>query len=404
MNATIVLASSSDQLEAEIRASFDPPLNGEFRRLSIGTSVEQFPHPNVVADVLSGDPAVVAIGPDCPADAALALSAAVTETRPEVAVVLIATLTPLMWERALAAGVRGVVAPDADADEMRATLDRARDLALRTRANVIGAAAAPTSGRLLCVLSPKGGSGKTMLATNLAVVLSAAVPGGVALVDLDVQFGDIATALQLMPEHTVSALNGNAKTPDTTAVKILMTRYSPLMHVLCAPSSPVDAEDVVCERVGEALDVLVNEFPFTVVDTGAGLDEYALAAVERATDLVLVCSTDVGSVRALRKELDVLDRLGMNAARRRVVLNRADARVGLTAQDIEATLGLRVDASIPSSRSVPLTMNRGVPVVEAEPRSQVARSIGTIAGHFASSAASLERQPAERTRRWGKQS
>ena len=395
--AGIVLASSSTTLEVEIREAFDPPLNGELRRADLpgeGLTAAQ-----IVDDLLAGDPAVVAIGPDWSVDAALKLSAAVTECRPEVAVVLIASLTPRMWERALTAGVRGVVGPGADALDMRTTLDRAREIALRTRANLAGsAAAAPTTGRLLCVLSPKGGSGKTMLATNLAVVLSAAVPGGVALVDLDLQFGDVATALQLMPEHTISSLTGSANVPDTTAVKILMTRYSPLMHVLCAPPSPVDAEDVSCERVGDALDVLVNEFPFTIVDTGAGLDECALAAVERATDLVLLCSTDVGSVRALRKELDVLDRLGMNGARRRVVLNRADARVGLTAQDIEATLGLRVDAMIPSSRSVPITMNRGVPVVEAEPRSQVARSIGGLAGHFAA----LGSPQQERPRRWGK--
>jgi pilus assembly protein CpaE len=127
------------------------------------------------------------------------------------------------------------------------------------------------------------------------------------------------------------------------------------------------------------LDLLAADFDYVVVDTAAGLDEHALAAADRSDDLVLVCVTDVPTVRGLRKAVDAIDMLGMTRQRRHLVLNRADDRVGLSARDVEATLGLGVDAAVPTSRSVPISMNQGSPLVESDPRSPVARSLTQFA-------------------------
>jgi pilus assembly protein CpaE len=137
--------------------------------------------------------------------------------------------------------------------------------------------------------------------------------------------------------------------------------------------------------VVQALRLLSAEFPFVVVDTSAGLHEETLAALDMSTDLVIVCPMDVAGVRSLRKELDALDRAGVTASRRCLVLNRADSRVGISPHDIEEVLGMEVDISVPSVRAVPLSMNEGVPFVESNPRSLVAVRMQELADRFSNS-------------------
>jgi len=119
-----------------------------------------------------------------------------------------------------------------------------------------------------------------------------------------------------------------------------------------------------------------------VVDTPAGLDERTLAAIECATDLLLVSSLDVTSIRSLRKELDALDLMTVKAART-LVLNRADAKVGLNPSDAEEALGMPITCSVSSSRELPLALNLGIPVVINEPKSSAAKQLQELALHFA---------------------
>ena len=134
--------------------------------------------------------------------------------------------------------------------------------------------------------------------------------------------------------------------------------------------------------VGEILRLLANEFRFVVVDTSPGLDEHTLAAIDEATDLVLVCSMDVPNVRGLRKEIAALDAMKIHGPKRHFVLNRADSRVGLDVDDVVATVGMPVDVELPSSRSVPLALNQGTPLIESDPRSPIARQFMGLVERF----------------------
>ena len=139
------------------------------------------------------------------------------------------------------------------------------------------------------------------------------------------------------------------------------------LYVLAGSGRPEEGEAVTEDVAGRVLDLLVRDFPYVIVDTAAGLDERALAAIERATDIVLLASMDVASVRNLSKEVDALNRLGFTSARRHFVLNRADTRVGLEVADVEVAVGMKVEAAIPSSRDVPLSMNQGRTLVLDDP-------------------------------------
>jgi pilus assembly protein CpaE len=235
-------------------------------------------------------------------------------------------------------------------------------------------------GRVIVVVSPKGGSGKTAVTSNLAVALAQRNPGRVAAVDLDVQFGDLALALALTPQRTLAQLARSAEI-DVTTAKVHLTPSSHKLFLLAGANDPVDAESIRDEHVSAILPLLAQSFDYVVVDTAAGLDELTLAALDCATDVLLVSSLDVTSIRSLRKATDALDHIG-NTAERTMVLNRADSKVGLDPSDAEDVMGMRIACSIPSSRSVPLSLNLGDPVVASEPRSNVARKLQELAEIF----------------------
>jgi pilus assembly protein CpaE len=231
------------------------------------------------------------------------------------------------------------------------------------------------------------------VASNVTAALAREVDGSVALVDLDVQFGDAAYALGLVPEHTIGQLAA-APTLDATTLKVFLTRHEPSgAYVLCGAESPDEGESVTDELARRVIDLLARDVAYVVVDTPAGLDERTLAVLELATDVVLVSSLDVSSIRNLGKEIDALDRVGLLPRSRSFVLNRSDARVGIDPSDVEAALGFTIDTAVPSTRAIPFSMNQGRPIVIEEPGSPAARALTALTQRFvdpATTAAGLE--------------
>ncbi len=233
-----------------------------------------------------------------------------------------------------------------------------------------------SGGRVITVLCPKGGVGRTTVATNVAIGLARIAPGSVAIVDLDLQFGDLATALKLAPRYTFT--NTRARPPDGPSVQACLTPHPANLFALCAPNAPVDAEELTPEHTKAVLAVLAQSFQYVVIDTPAGLDEHTLNAIDLSTDLVVVSATDVPAVRNTRKELEVLRVISQPHQRTHLVLNRADARTGLHRNAIESVLGLEIEVEIPSSGTVPLALNQGTPILEADAGSPVSRAMARL--------------------------
>ena len=271
----------------------------------------------------------MAIGPGIHVDSAIDLARAFDRDRPEVVVVIVAEPTADLWAQAVRSGVRDVVAPNAVGEELRASFDHALETAASRRGRLAAdpETRQPTT-RIVTVISPKGGSGKTTVATNLAVGLAQVAPHQVVLIDLDLQFGDVASALRLTPEHTI-ADTARTGVLDTTTLKVLLTPHPAELFTLCAPESLAQADDLDPEQLSQVVRPLSTEFKYIVIDTCAGIDAHALAAMELATDLIMVCTTDVPCVRGVRKAVEALDVIGLSTQTRHFVLNRADARVGL---------------------------------------------------------------------------
>jgi pilus assembly protein CpaE len=376
----IVLATASEAFERRVREAYEGALDGELRVWRDGLFGGE--PATVVAELTRTQPWVVSVGPDLHPDAALQLVRAFDRERPEIVTIIVAEPSAQLWEDALRAGARDVLSPDIPVGDLRQALDRALETAQRRRATLGHDTDSSKLSRTISIVSPKGGSGKTTVATNLAVGLAQRAPGEVVVIDLDLQFGDVASALRLAPENTIADLAG-ATNLDSTTLKVFLTPHPADLFALCAPESLAQADDVDPPQLNHVVATLAQTFRYVVIDTAAGIDVIALAAMELSSDLVLVSTTDVPCVRSLRKAIEALDAIGLNTQRRHFLLNRADAKVGLSTSDIESVAGMAVDVSVPSSRAMWLSLNLGTPILESDPGSPAGKSMNELVARFA---------------------
>ncbi|WP_210480634.1 AAA family ATPase [Naasia sp. SYSU D00948] len=240
---------------------------------------------------------------------------------------------------------------------------------------------APTgASQVIAVVSPKGGLGKTTIATNLAVGLARVAPDSVVLVDGDLQFGDVAAVLNLTPSHTLPDMVTGLATRDSVVLKTLLTPHPTGLFVVCGSSSPADGERVTAEQFAHLIGQLSSVFRYVIIDTSPGLGEHALTALDQATDAVVVSGLTVPALRAVRTELALLESIGSMPAGRHVVLNMVDRKWGLRRQDAENITGARMDALIPRSDAVPFSINRGVPLLESGSKDPAARALVELLG------------------------
>jgi pilus assembly protein CpaE len=329
-------------------------------------------------------PDVLLIGPAAPLQEVFGLAARLDVQCPGISVVLLADPTPETWQAAMRAGVRDLLPPTADAGEIRAAVERAGSSAAgRRRVLRPVEETARYTGRVITVASPKGGVGKTTVSANLAIGLTAAAPQSTVLVDLDVQFGDVASALGLVPEYALPDVAHGPAAEDTMVLKTFLTQHPSGLYAVCGAESPAAGDTVTAADVSRLLTSLAREFRYVVVDTAPGLSEQTLAALDRATDVVMLSSMDVPGVRGLRKELDVLRELCMIPAGRHVVMNFADAKGGLSVRDVETAIGTGVDVVLPRSAAVPASTNQGVPILAAGRRDPVVKELRRLVSRFA---------------------
>jgi pilus assembly protein CpaE len=243
-------------------------------------------------------------------------------------------------------------------------------------------ATAATGNRVIVVASPKGGVGKTTVATNLALGLAASGPGSTVLVDLDLQFGDVASALALTPQYSLPDTVHGAASNDPLVLKTFLTRHPSGLSVVAGSDSPAAGDAVTAAEAGRLVETLSREFCYVVIDTAPGLTDHTLTVLEQATDLVLMSSMDVPGVRGLRKELDVLTELHLVPAGRHLVLNGVDSAGALSREDVEDTIGAPLDLVLPRHNAVPLSTNTGVPLLQAGGKDPVTRGLQTLLQQF----------------------
>ncbi len=235
------------------------------------------------------------------------------------------------------------------------------------------------NGRVITVFSPKGGTGKTVMATNLAT--SFAKYGGkkTLLLDLDLQFGDAAIMLGIEPEKTIQDLVTAPGELDPEKLAGYTCRHASGLDVLPAPIRPEDAELVTEAKLARLMEVAKESYDLIVVDTSPFFHGPMLATLDQTDDLLLICGLDVPTIKNVRLSLQTLQLLSFPPDRIRVVLNRANSNVGMKRGEVEAALEAKVRFEVPSDRAVPLAVNRSNPAVLSDPKADFSRALREMA-------------------------
>ena len=331
----------------------------------------------------STDERVVVIGADVPFFDVTAFTGHLHATYPDAVIVLVRHRDEHdVVAEALVEGIVEVVGSD-DLHELRQAIARATQLRESSESETEPDAAiladTPRSedGDITVVFSAKGGSGKTVVSTNLALAL---VRNGsrVCLVDLDLEFGDVAVCLQLAPARNIADA-ASLDLSDDASVAALVTTHESKLDCVLAPINPGDAERVPVRVVAELLAHLRKRYDHVVIDTPSQLSEHVLEAFDAAQHHVLVTTPEIPSLKNTRLTLDMFELLGYTGASRDVVVNRADPKVGLSRADVERALSTTIESELPATNEVPKSINSGVPMLLAAPQHQFSAALRAFA-------------------------
>ena len=355
------------------------PANADLFTSVSGSSSRVVPNLEQLKESLNDDPNEYAIvlGPGVDLEAAAALADTLRVTRPATSVILIRRrVDTSVLAEALRSGMREVV-EERDLTGLGEAVRRAAQVWQALNGPVDDSSGA-APGKLITVFSPKGGVGKTTLAVNLAMALSTD-ERKTCLVDLDLAFGDIAITLQLFPARTIADAVHMEHDLDFPVLETLLTPHRSGLYALVAPVQP-DAKDSVSPAlISKILRLLKANFDYVVVDTSPAFDEHVLHAFDEADQMLLVTTLDVPTLKNVKLAVETLDLLNFPASKRNLVLNRADDKVGLSADKVQSTLGMQIMSSIPTSPQVASATNSGEPIVSSLPRHPVSQAIQNMA-------------------------
>jgi pilus assembly protein CpaE len=331
-------------------------------------------------------------------DRALYFIDAAVKQEPDRPVVVLTEGSPNGFvRRVFESGADDIVTLPDQPEQIAFALEKA--LARRRGAAVAsGIALAP----MVVILGPKGGTGKTLVSTNLAVALAAEGRRPV-LVDLDLQFGDIGLALGLRPDKTIYDLARSGGSLDEDKLDAYLVRHSSGLRVLLAPTRPDHASAVGVDFLRDVFTTLRSMSDYVIVDTPPGFTPEVIAAIDSSSNVCIVGMLDSLSLKNTKLGLETLELMGYSQERIALVLNRADTRVGITHEDVEAIIGRAPQVFIPSDRQIPISVNDGTPIVMKDERSEAARAFYKLAESY-EQPAEAETPPAEQetTNRGGK--
>jgi pilus assembly protein CpaE len=295
--------------------------------------------------------------------------------------------------RSMLAGAREFLVKPFSADELINSIRHVHELEKVRRARyapqqqaaaAAGASAvagAPETGKIITFFSPKGGVGRTTIATNLAVALHQSTGKDVVLVDGSLPFGDIAVILNMSPKaKTIADLIGSFELADADIVESILVQHSTGIKVMLAPPTPESTELITGAHIKHVLELLKQRYAFVVVDTWPSFQEQVITMLDVADVILTLMTLEITSLKNVRVFMEIVEKLGYGQEKVQLVANRNDSSGGIKASDVEASLGRKIPHAIVSDgRTLVLAVNRGVPFVISHRDSQVSKDIFTLA-------------------------
>lgn len=350
-------------------------------KFSLGEEINLENSISELYEKIKNDPSeqLIIIGPEIKVSVATAIAETFRINRPSLGVVLLRKRLDITeMSDAIRAGIREVVSLD-DAAALVAACQRSLRISEQLLQISKGFHGEKIQGRVLVVFSAKGGCGKTTLSINLAHALSQQPNKKVVLIDLDLQFGDVAMALQMDPKKTISDAIGMQNQVDELATSSLLTNRSESLDVLLAPTNPTDVELISASLVGSLIENLKKSYDYIVIDTPPAFTEIVLEAFDQADRCFLLSTLEMPSIKNLKLVIETLKALNVPERKLEFVLNHSDIDSGLNLFDVSKSLGHRFTTFIPSSSNVSVSINKGVALVIDDASDPVSKAIIRLA-------------------------
>jgi len=412
MEQTIKILIAEADLETRIRVKkllfqITPEVKPILRdkEIDIGGEAESFKEIEVLATKLSPD--IILMSTNLKDRGGIDSACSIAQRFPSSGVIVISehSLTPDELKKVMLSGVRYFLLQPIEQLELHKVIVELFELNSQRRERIeLTAPFAPvTKSKKIAIFGAKGGVGRTLLSTNLAVFMAEylkAKDKKVALIDLDLQFGDIAIMLNLIPTKTITGLakeiNELGKI-DEELLETYLIKYRDKLAVLLAPLKPEEADLIKAEHIEKILEMITHKYHYVIIDCSRILSESILIALSSAEIIILLLSLDLPSIKNAKLSLEVMEKLGFSP-KVKVVVNRANTRMGISIQEVREALALPIMELIPSAGPVVIpSINQGIPFVIKYPKKRISRSIEQLADKL------IEKGDKIKPKRWWKQ-
>lgn len=301
--------------------------------------------------------------------------------------------------KAMAAGAKEYLVKPFEGDELLECIRHifVREQKRRERFTQQAAPPEPTLGKVVTIFSTKGGIGKTTIATNLGAALGFDEANKICILDLDLQFGDVALFLDIVPKVTIADLVRDIDNMDSSVLNKYLINYRDNIKVLAAPARPEQADEVTATHVVAIIKQLQYSYDYIIVDTAPLFNDITFSILEASNLIIVATSQDLPTLKNVKLCLEIFESLQYPPEKIKVVLNRANSIGGMTIQDSENLLQRKFLSFMPSDgKTVVTAVNQGVPFVISNPDTPVAQTLLKLTNYVISGDEEYINSPAKR--------
>lgn len=303
---------------------------------------------------------------------------------PQIAIIILSVQGEGEYLRkAMAAGARDYLTKPPSSDELLQTIQRVYELEKKRHQTLsfsVDALPQKKPGKIISIFSTKGGVGKSLITVNLAVAMKQLSGKKIAIVDLDLQFGDVTMLMDLLPRRTISDLAAEPDQLDSATIDSYMIEHSSGVKVLPAPLRPELAEAIHGKHIEHVLRVLKDEYDYILIDTDQSFDDITLTALDISDIILIITTLDVLTIKNVKLGLEAMASLHYESSKIKLILNRSTSEMGLSINDLQNSLKYPVSNSLPSDGKVAvMSCNKGIPFVISDPKAPITEAIQDLA-------------------------
>lgn len=373
----VILADDNEQIRASVKKLLE--LDN-----TIDLVAEAANGLEVIKKIPAMEPEVIIMDINMPQMDGIEATRYISMHHEHIAVIIISVNDePQSFSKAMMAGAKGYLIKPLSPLELNSTVKEVAELnRKRMKLHVSDpepqpGVVSPHKNKMISIFGTKGGVGKSVICTNLAVALAQKYKNQVGVVDLDIQFGDISIMMNINPRKTIAELMQEGNSPGRDLLEDYIYERKGV-YILSAPNKPELAELVTPDRVGDILSLFKQMYQFTLIDTPSFIDETTLTALEQSDLILLIISLDLPTIKNVRKGIDILRSLQL-LAKTRLILNRSSGVAGIEPRDVEKVLDMKIRAEVPSDGKLVISsLNQGIPFININPKAPISKGIMSV--------------------------